>query len=561
MGGRPRTLPQFLLVACAAATPLGAQARLEGLVLTPLDEPVPGATVECEHDGRVIATTVADDHGAFAFANLPQQFVVARAFGPGPDAGAEEVDLLGEERGFARVHMAPARTVTGTVTDGDEPAAFVLVIAAASADAQLARASRSTVTDAKGRYALTHVPAGRVDVRAWRRGRTCAIGGIAGDEDATRDLAFERTPKDFPAAWVKLVLPSPPRSGAEAAQRFVAELHVTAWNTGIPVPLPPWLARPAPEPDRADMASYLSAWGTEDLLRATLSTPGAFVDRVEKAFTGDERAAITFAVQPGIPGRLVADGTTPIAGVDLVCQPLDSLPIGNDTRPVVRTLGDGSFTLPRVTRPVGDERRGPRTCYYAVRTVSKRTVLVGNASNPVWRLVEKDTPPEFAVRPAHAVALRVFDGSGAPVHGAMVDVAGADTLLGTGTSDRDGSARIDGLGLTAGTDFTCTVRSPAGVCVVAHTTSPGAVTDLGSLSLTRAAIVEVVVRSASGRPAVARAIELDGPRPFDAPRVLHTDRAGRVRFTDLAPGDYRVSDRSSERAVTATAGAIARVEL
>jgi len=366
MNGRSFLCVPLLAFALPAQAPGPGTARLEGQVVDAMHEPVGNALVVAELDGEEIARTQSDGSGTFVFAKVPQQFVVVRATTTAPDIGAVQVDLLGEERGFARVVLMPARKVSGVVkNETGKPVVGAWVLASPSELAELALATCMGQSDANGRYELTHVAMGPVLLRAWAEGCAVFDGKADGAADMALDCVVKRDAVQHPVVL----------TGATAGQAAAAaRLFVTATRGTMPAPLPPPLARPRP----AGVGRWLLCGWPGDELQVHLTVPGIMVsparhlipcpaEATTREFTlGDSTSRLR--------GKLHGPGDLEAVGMTLVVQPL-RWPVGNAMRFLTVAQEHGTFVV-QAPAMIGDG--------FAVRMLSSTGVLVGNAPNPAW---------------------------------------------------------------------------------------------------------------------------------------------------------------------------------
>lgn len=533
-------LASLLLVFAAPAQDPLIRSRLEGRVVDPLHEPVPNAEVVIEHDGIVVATTRSDGDGAFVFPRVPAQFVTVRATTEAPDIGAALVDLWGEGRGFVLVRTGPARRLTGVVRDDrGDPIAGAWVGASPLASMPRSLSHCSGRTDAEGRYELTHVAMGEVQVRAWTAvNDSDAFDGVA---DGAGDAELDCTVAAGQADWWTFVL-----ENADAEQLARAELRLMAFHSGRHVPLPPELARPRPaEPGRWEVRG----WNRADSVHAWVVLDGATMWPGQHVIArGAGTTKRRFRVgddESRIRGVLRRPDGGPAAGVAILAQPLSGVAGINTQRRAAVSGEDGAFTL---QSPVAPAAR------FAMRSMSPATVLAGNDPNPVWFVANHDPEEHWRLdtRPACSVRFRLEDAAGNPgrgVHATLSVVEGAgERVIGTGVTGLDGTARIGCLGLALPARLRVSAFGPDGLGSFEIAAPAGFDVDVGRLRLGPSASLRVVLSDPEGVPLAGARIQiyaLDHRR--QSPFPLTSDRDGRFLVRGLVPGRYRVSVHGGRR--------------
>jgi len=527
--------------------PGGGRARLEGLVLDPLRAPVPNALVVAELDGLEVARTRSDGSGTFLLPRLPQAFVVVRATSAGPDVGALQIDLLGEQCGFAEIVLLPARRVAGLVKDEDgKPVAGAWVAAAPTDLPQLALASCTARSGADGRYELGHVLMGPARVVAWAEGFDAADEDVDGTADVALDCELSRE------AWTSRTIEL---AGGAAAEVERAVLIVESWQGPRRFPLPPPLARPAAE---APGRWVLRGWPRADLLRARFDMPGACIDPPENGHLGGDRTtSCTFQLGSAahrLRGRIADAPGLLAAGLPLMVQATSDMP-GNGQRRTAVVRADGSFELPSPVDPRGE---------YALRTLSPVAVLQGNNPNPVWWVARHEPGSELVLQlqRAHGVRMRLRTPAGAPARGCDVCFRarlaapqhGGWLPIGIGSSDLDGNVEIACLGLPADALFQLRLVGRDGWLVQDVEPGSAGVTDAGPLTLQPCGAVSGTVQAEDGTPAPGARFWLQAAdAPGDRPRrrLLVAGRHGRFCCDGLVPGavGLQLPDGGTTRAV------------
>ncbi|MCA8949820.1 MAG: carboxypeptidase regulatory-like domain-containing protein [Planctomycetes bacterium] len=544
------------------ALPVAAQdtARLEGLVVDPMHEPVANAEIVVEHDGVITATTRSDGSGAFLFTKVPAQYVLVRATTDAPDIGAELVDLWGEKRGFVTVRTGPARKVTGVVRDDlGEPVAGAWVLASPDCRDRRAHMHCRAQADAEGHYELEHVPFGEVLVRAWtdRHDAQAFAGKVDGRTDAALDCVVKRDE----AEWCTFAL-----DGATAEQLAAAELHVVARHFGFETPLPPPLARPRQvEPGQWQV----NGWTIADDLHAWLVLPGATTlpcERVVPVGTGSLSPRLRLGEPEGrIRGTLRDADGAPVGGVPLLVQPMSRAPQINSRRAACVSRPDGTFTI---QSPIDYDDRDGR---FALRSMSPEVVLVGNNANAVWFVQAPDPNGEIEleVRPATTLRLQLVDPRGAPAPGCLVTLSKAETggnwvAIGSGISGLDGGVVMRSLRLDPPTSLALVARGPSGFGTFETTLQPGSPSDLGTLELQPAAELRGAVVDRTGAPVAGALVSVKSMRRgLSPPVLLHADRRGRFAVRALPAGNYWVwSDAGAQgQSIDLDDGSATEVEL
>ncbi len=142
---------------------LGAEARIEGVVVSPSGEPVEGATVYIGKDveGDPLAWTDAD--GQFLLTGLGEGPLTIGAAHPEYLPGFSEVHPLRRQTAQVRVALGQGGRVEGTVTRGGAPRAGLKVVVSRLMPP---RFGKRTATDTAGHYAVDGVVSGEVEVMA-----------------------------------------------------------------------------------------------------------------------------------------------------------------------------------------------------------------------------------------------------------------------------------------------------------------------------------------------------------------------------------------------------------
>ncbi|MCA8949821.1 MAG: carboxypeptidase regulatory-like domain-containing protein [Planctomycetes bacterium] len=523
----------LLLLAFAARSQDPLQTRLEGVVVDPLHEPVQNAEVVVELDGVAVATTRSDGSGAFLFPKVPAQFVVVRATTDAPDIGAESIDLWGERRGFVTVRTGPARRVGGVVRDdagNPVPGAWVL---ASPTPWQRTSSHCTAQADGEGRYELTHVAMGSVNLRAWcdRADTGTFEGRLMDSSDETLDCELPRDEDD----WQSYRL-----DGATPERVALAELRMLAFSAGSPVPLPPALARPrAGEPGRWE----LRGWARADATAAFVVLDGAIMwppaHWVEGGLGASTRRFVLGDPECRVTGRLTDAAGKPVAGCALLLQPFGEFVIVNAYRRVAVTAADGSFT---VQSPVVAGHK------LAIRSMSAGTVLAGNDSNPVWFVGDQEVGKEWRLwaAPADAVRLDVTRDDGTPAPGTYVAVSvrddhGRERQLGVGVSRLDGSVDIDCLTLPTPVELRLAMNGPEGDGVFDTKIARRGDIRLGKFRLEPPSELRGRVVDAAGAPVAGAPIVIQRVWPPVFQQPIHgvaCDRDGNFVIRGLKGGDY-----------------------
>ncbi|MCA8974838.1 MAG: carboxypeptidase regulatory-like domain-containing protein [Planctomycetes bacterium] len=523
-------IPLALLLAFAApAQSPTPHARLEGIVIDPLERPVANAAIAVERDGVVVATARSDGDGMFVCSRVPPRFLIVQVTTDAPDAGAAPVDLWGEDRGFVRVRIGPARKLSGIVRDdGGEPIAGALVLTSPTGHGHH-YAHCSDRTDADGHYELTHVAMGSVTVRAWTDQHDCAAFSerIRAHGDETLDFSLERDA----GIWQTFVL-----ENATPEQLARAELRVLAFAT-YQMPLPPELMRPrAISPGRWEVRG----WASTDSIGAWLELDGVTMYPCAQWIEGGV-GTTTRRFQCGdadstITGRLHRDDGEAAPGIALLVQPLAETQLTNAMRRVAISGADGTFA---VQAPVVDGDR------FALRSLTPSSVVVGNDPSPAW-FVETHDPERtwnLAIRDAESIRMRIETETGAPAPGVAIAIDIIETdgqrTIGTGISLLDGNVTIDGLGLSLPATLAVSARGPAGEAAVAMRAGATQRIDLGTIRLTPTATLDGEVLDDDGA-AIPGAQVVISRHTGNRAEYLSTpaDRAGRFRISGLEPGLY-----------------------
>ncbi len=561
MSGQERLCVLFFVSTMTAQEPT---CRLEGQVVDSRTEPVAGATLFAECNGKVVGRTQSDAAGMFVFGHLPQDYVLVRATTPAPDVAAAWIDLLGEPRTFLPLVTMPARAVTGSVRDdAGQPVAGAWIVTAPYDAGDLGLASCTAVSDASGRFRLTHVPFGRNVLRAWAPGHDAFEATVNDTGDVTLDCRIER---DATQERTFVLI------GATAAQCAAARLDVSVLHAGCPLPLPPAMRNP---PLGADGLWCLRGWPYADEMRASIAGSDLAFTPTEHTVPADVPARRReFELATGdaarIKGRLVGVGA--LGGVTLVAQP-----ITKDLQPrrvLTRTLDDGTFELPALVA-TGES--------FALRLLSREHVVQTRENARAW-FVASHTPSTLhavAIAKAHHVRLRVIGGTGRPIAGARISILGRCrpprvlTVVGiedmptwriaSGITDAEGTEEITGLELLTDEQLLCAVTSPEGYEVRSFQVAAGATTDLGDLTLVPTASVRVVVTDPAGQPWPGARVQIQTYGAFDW-RVRHVaaDRTGEILVRGLEPGMHGfrlLSETEDQQQVPLPADVITTVTL
>jgi len=552
---RDQTPLRVLLFSASFAAALHAQGatRLEGLVLDPLSQPVANARITVEIEGEVVAHTQSDAQGTFVVGRVPAQVVVVRATTRTPDVGATSVDLFAEPRGFARLHVMPARTVAGTARDdAGAPVAGAWIACVPTGAAEFGCVGSHTVSDAEGRFTLTHVPFGRIALRAWAAGRAGFATAVDGTADATVACTLSRD--DVQERAFELVDSTP-------EQRVQARLEISVWADGAELLLPPSLRRPA----LADDSTWpVTGWPHDDAMHAHMVLPTAFVDpillRIEPGSTSrQKRFYVEDAGDSFVRGKLVGEGGLPTTGIELLAQGLWAGNAGSRT--TVVTLADGTFALPS---PVA------RGDMFLLRCIDPALALRA-ADAPGRRLLEH--PPrlgavgkhtkahvqQFTLLRARSVRCRLLDAEGLPLPG---DVALLGTgrqevtrsapngviihhqdapVLAHGRSGRDGTFELAGLDLREGETVCFQVAGPRGFLEHEFVVTEALVQDLGELRTGPAATLHGQVETLDSKPFAGARLKVENWCGGERTHFVASDRQGTFMLLGLMPGPCRVS--------------------
>lgn len=534
-------LPLFVLalaVALPAQAPDLTTARLEGVVVDAMQRPVVGAQVIALIDGEEQARTQSDGEGRFIVGRLPKGVVVVRASTTTPDIGAAWVDLLGLQRGFARITLLPARKVHGTVRDAKgATVSGAWVVSAPRDSAEVAHAACTAQSDEQGRYELSHVPLGAAWLRAWAPGCDAGEATVDGIVDQQQDLIVQRDGVDV-QTFVLV--------GSTPAERASAHLTLTATCRGVPVPLPPPLRRATLN---ASGEATISGWPRGDVLRARLTVPGAVVTPPRYDTIADVNDANwrfhTGAGSTCIRGVLIGNGLR-VGNRLVLVQPLGAE--GSLARVVCRTAHDGTFVMPSpIDRGLG----------FALRLCEGDATVAGQHPDPCWFLATHDsTEHQVKIAPAASVRVRVRTATGEPAAGAEVLVyyalqqprsyPGLDEPLsayrdaiGRGTTDLDGNATIEGLQLEPEDRLSCIVHCAEG-WTEGMTSVPATLrADFRTVILQAGASLECLAGNGNSAPVPGARMQLRSNRTvLYSERYLIAGRDGRALLTGLLPGNY-----------------------
>ncbi len=535
--------------ALPAQVPQLPTARLEGVVVDPMQRPVAGATVVVEVDGEERARTTSDGVGTFVIGKLPQGVVVVRATTSTPDIGGTWVDLLGIHRGFARITLMPARKVTGIVRDDQGKAtAGAWVVSAPHDCVEFSHAACVAQADAQGRYELTHVPFGSVLLRAWAPGCDAGEVTLDGDGDRQQDLIVQSDGVDAQTFHLR---------EADAAQRTTARLVVTASRRGLPVPLPPPLRRLSPD-EHGDVV--VAGWPRSDVIKAWFEVPGALVTPPRHTTVADVNDANwrfhVGATESCIRGRLVGNGLR-VDGRLVLVQPIASE--GSLWRVVGRTAADGSFILPS---PVD------RGLDFALRLGDGDATVDGQQPDPCWYVARHDSAEHRVPIVAGAsVSLRALSHTGNPAPGAEVLVFNALTrprsypgldeplfahgpVLARGVTDLDGQVTIRGLQLAAEDRIACVVLGGDGWAEVVTSVPTTRAADCGTSTLRTGGELDCTVSGTEDAPAPGGRLTIArGDSMLAARFTLAAGRDGHVSLRGMPAGNYYFAKVPPERHV------------
>lgn len=548
-------------LALPAQVPQPPSARLEGVVVDPMQRPVPGAEVVVEVDGTAQARCRTDGEGVFVVGRLPQRVVVVRATTTAPDIGSTWVDLLGIDRGFARITLMPARMVSGTVRDRSGGAVAGAWVVSAPNDAiEFAHATCAVQADAQGRFALGHVPFGEVLLRAWAAGCDAGEAIVAGTADRQQDLVVESDGVDVQTFHLL---------EADAAQRAAARLVVTASRNGLPVPLPPPLRKLSVDEHGT---AFVCGWPRGDVLEVHIALPGAVVTPPSHTtHQGVNDADWHFHVdaqQACIRGTLVANGQR-VGGRTILVQPI--LAEGSLQRVVGRSAADGSFVLPS---PV---ERGQS---FALRLCDGDATVDGQYPDPCWYVARHDSVAHrVPIATAASITLRVQATDGGPSGGAEVQVFAAannareypgleeplfaqGNMLARGVCDIQGELCIRGLQLGAGDRLCCLVLGADGWCEAVAEVPPNGAADFGTVHLQPGANLTCTIGDGNSGPLPGGRMQLRSNRTFvSTDRRLVAGRDGKLLVRGQLPGNYAAGPFGPDRMflLPLTAGANAAV--
>ncbi|MCA8966938.1 MAG: carboxypeptidase regulatory-like domain-containing protein, partial [Planctomycetes bacterium] len=527
-----------LALALPAQAPDFPTARLEGVVVDPMQRPVAGAEVVVEVDGEERARTHSDGEGTFVVGKLPQGVVVVRATTSTPDIGGTWVDLLGIDRGFAHVTTMPARKVSGTVRDRDgNSVAGAWVVSAPYDGIEFVHASCVVQADAQGHYELSHVPFGNVLLRAWAPGYDAGQATLDGAVDRQQDLIVQADGIDMQT--FRLL-------DADAAQRQAARLVVTASLGGLPVPLPPPLRRLSPD-ERGEV--IVRGWPRGDVIKAWFTVPGALVTPPRHTTVANVNDAHwrfhVGASAACIRGRLAGGGLR-VGNRLVLVQPIAAE--GSLWRVVGLTAADGSFTLPSPVDGGLD---------FALRLCAEDAAVAGDPQSPCWYVATHESVEHrVPIVPAASVHVRARTSEGEPARGAEVLVFAARSeprsypgleeplfaygnVLARGVTGIDGEVTIHGLQFEPEDHISCLVLGAEGWREAVTDVPHGRRADPGPVLLQRAADVECLAGDGNSGPAPASRIALRSNRMFlQTYQRLAPGRDGKLLVRGLLPGGY-----------------------
>lgn len=498
-------------------------------------------------DNQTVARNKTDADGRFVMARVPHGNGRVFAAAPGQTTGLAYA-RLDESRPAASVdiRLFDAVVLSGTVTGTDgKPVAGAQVMAPTTAYGYFA--TPSGTTDAAGRFRFADVALGDTMFCVFAPGYRLLEERLDLRSDRALDLRLEQGPGTTLRFRV---------TGASKEQLASARCSFMAvrGRGADDVLLPPAVREGTPGPD--------GVWQAEGLPRdlrymfASVQIADATVTPSRRDAAAEQELhelefAVVAAATLQLRGVLVDGSGKPVPGCALRCQGRGLF----GTRITTAITGtDGSFTIVSPA-PKGDlfvlaaADRG--LCLHQEKT-DQREVLY-NESEFVGTCAPDEVQRVVAV-PAAELRGRVLDPAGQPVFGAWVKLLMGmkEVLPAFGSfeivpTDRQGRFTIRQLNGRLERSLYLAVASPAGTLFLSELKLPakGAL-DLGDLQLIAPAEVTGIVTDENDKPVPGARVRLCEQqasatmRDFVVAEMTIADRAGRYRFTGLAPGRYRL---------------------
>ncbi|MCR9247626.1 MAG: carboxypeptidase-like regulatory domain-containing protein [bacterium] len=523
-------------------------ARLHGLVLDPHSRPAVNAAITIDHGDEKPRRAFTDATGQFRVTRLPAGRLVVRVVAEterGPQIGAAAVNRAAADPRHVTIRTRPARKITGVVRGAaGEPIAGAWVSATPFGFAACRPLAQSSTTDEAGQYELTHVPCGRLELRAWsavHRGATATLPH-AGEPHAEVDLTMA---EGEPVVHTVTLLGAAPKE-LESAH---IDLRITA--AAARHPLPPGLVRRDPN----DATRWtIRGWPIADELRLATFADAVTFEPAEsriRAFCSNRTKRFHALVDEyrHIRGELVTDHELGLGGRRLVARAVRR---GETVETTGITRADGSFEF-RSPTPTGDHfvLRCPAEDLVLVDADSRRALRALRHPSQVFLQHGRRRFHEVEARPAWRLTGTAHTATGAPYPFAMISILLVDaermirrlpdwrTLGDDGgvfaVTDERGHFTLTGLDLTERDVIRVLVSGADGYGDHTAPLADNRAVDLGTIASSRGMNLTAAVTDPSGAPAIAAPIRIMTSGTL-RPIYLATDRDGRFTARNLPPG-------------------------
>lgn len=540
-----RTMLGLLAVALAASLfaqePEAPAGSVVGQVVDALGEPVLLADVWVSKtfDGEAIASTKTDGSGMFSIGRLPEGGILfLRATATGKTEAFDHIEP--NPSATAWMQLWDAGAIVGRVIDAAGNAIAGAEVIASYDDARVFGFGdvRSTTTDDDGRYELTKVPLGAIDLRAVAAGCVLGSARLSLRDREERDLVLQKGEGVRLTVRVEGVRPQELRHAR--VEQYASGMHLPRQLSGGPLDANGvWTRSGCPD---VDYTIYVN----DDVL--------VFKPRSQTSKQGTEVRNIVFtAMRPAtvrLHGKLLDPAGKPLPNETFLLRAASG---GREARVV--TGAEGGFELQSPLAP-GEPFIAWLTRSDWVVAQAKTESHSGDDDMRFWSwyegVVDPQTAIELRAEPEVRVRGRVLDAGGEPVPFARVEFEHARdnrrprwmTFAWSRPADRDGRFQFEGVRAFAD-DVRLRVDGLRGV----GESEPfrlqvgEEVRDL-ELRLAPPAIVEGTVRDAQGAPVAGARVWLrdwdfaSGQQQSGKVVEVLTDQQGRYRHVGVAPGGH-----------------------